>query len=329
MEHAALSKQMIALSFLIISFVMIAPAKARPFSTTTKRLLSFTITHTKPIRRRGKLILLPSQATQYTINDDVCAPMDEAELSKVVQRNFKSLPLFLQHKPIAAHTKAAFDDVFPHVDSSQKIIIDSGCGTGRSTLLLGDMYPDHTVIGVDRSFVRLTKNFKNENWAIDTNGRDESQRPYQAISSNVLLVRAELTDFWRCCLQAQRRNGWDVSHHFIYYPNPYPKKNRLKKRFYAHASFPLILQLGGEIAVRSNWEGYLKEFAQSVLYGNQYYIDMNLKEDNEINVAAPYVRDALKGPIERTDKDVAMTNFEKKYDDIGEKTYELLLRRET
>ena len=32
-----------------------------------------------------------------------------------------------------------------------------------------------------------------------------------------------------------------------------------------------MLQLGGDIAVRSNWEGYLKEFAQSVLKGNDYY----------------------------------------------------------
>jgi hypothetical protein len=34
----------------------------------------------------------------------------------------------------------------------------------------------------------------------------------------------------------------------------------------------------------------------------------------------------MKGPIERIDKSVAWTNFEKKYDDIGELTYELLLQ---
>ena len=251
--------------------------------------------------------------------------MDEDELCKIVQRNFQSLPTFLQNKPIAAHTRAAFDAVFPKIDPSRNIILDSGCGTGRSTLLLGEMYPQHTVIGVDRSFVRLSKNALSDVVA----GKDspsERNQPFQVISSNVLLVRAELTDFWRCCLLAQQENQWKISNHFIYYPNPYPKKNRVKKRFYAHASFPLILQLGGDIAVRSNWEGYLKEFGQSVLYGNEYFSNINLDEESEmLNVAAPYVKDALKGPIERRDKSVAMTNFEKKYDLAGEKTYELLL----
>lgn len=262
--------------------------------------------------------------------------MDKDDLTKIVQRNFKCLPIFLQNKPIAAHTKVAFDQVFPHVDPSRRIILDSGCGTGRSTLLLGDMYPQHTIIGVDRSFVRLNKNSLKSDLVVDKedgstriNNMEENQRPFQAISSNVLLVRAELTDFWRCCLQAQQNDEWKISNHFIYYPNPYPKKNRLKKRFYAHASFPLILQLGGDIAVRSNWEGYLKEFGQSVLYGNDYYKALNLNESHEtLNAAASYVKDARKGPKERTDKNVAMTNFEKKYDDIGEKTYELLLRQE-
>lgn len=38
------------------------------------------------------------------------------------------------------------------------IVLDSGCGTGRSTKILArDIYPHHLVIGVDRSFSRLTK----------------------------------------------------------------------------------------------------------------------------------------------------------------------------
>ena len=33
-----------------------------------------------------------------------------------------------------------------------------------------------------------------------------------------------------------------------------------------------------------------------------------------------------RGPRERTDKSVSWTLFEKKYDDVGESTYELVLR---
>lgn len=258
-------------------------------------------------------------ATQYTINDETCAPIDEAELRKLVKKHCICLDSYLAKKPIAAHTRNAFDQVNQLVDPKKKIILDSGCGTARSTLLLGEKYPDHTVIGIDRSFVRLNKNqMKGESRLVECASNEESQRPFQAVSDNVLLVRAELTDFWRCCLL----EGWNVSHHYILYPNPYPKKARLKSRFYGHPSFPLILKLGGDITIRSNWEGYLKEFAKSVEYANEYY-EMH---PEVINPASKYMDAAMKGPIERIDKSVAWTNFEKKYDDIGELTFELLLQ---
>lgn len=287
------------------------------------------------IRRRYPI--LTSMTTQYTINDEVCPPMDPAELKKIVKKHCVSMERFLENKPIARHTQAAFDQIFPFVDSNKKVILDSGCGTARSTILLGEMFPDHTVIGIDRSFVRLSRNALSNKGIQDDEDNDddnnddqqslsmenapseESLRPFQAVSSNTLLVRAELTDFWRCCL----KSGWDITHHFIYYPNPYPKKNRVKKRFYAHPSFPLILQIGGEISLRSNWEGYLKEFAQSVEYAHDVY-DQNFMKD----FAVPYLEDAMNGPLERTDKSIAFTNFEKKYDDVGEKTFELKLRRQ-
>ena len=135
------------------------------------------------------------------------------------------------------------------------------------------------------------------------------------------------------------------------------QKNRIKKRFYAHPSFPLILANGGDIIVRSNWFGYLKEFSNSVLYAHEYYNDTimhqsltsssapaatdnhnNQDEDNHQtteqqqqplveNWALPYVEDAKCGPLERMDKSFAMTAFERKYDAVGEKTYELVLER--
>ena len=277
--------------------------------------LSFTSRRLGTNRQRYPT--LQSMATQYTINDEVCAPMTEEELRKIVQKHCKSLDVFLEKKPIAQHTQAAFNQIYPHVDPNKKVILDSGCGTARSTILLGERYPDHIVIGIDRSFVRLNKNGLNSEISISVETSEESQRPFQAVSANTLLVRAELTDFWRCCLETD----WDIVKHYILYPNPYPKKNRVKKRFYAHPSFPLILKIGGEITVRSNWEGYLKEFANSVEYAHELYDSEGMKD-----FAIPYLNMARDGPVERTNKSLALTNFEKKFDDVGEKTYELILK---
>lgn len=307
-------------SYNIFSLVFLMMLKSFIPSTSFSQRCLYTVKSRKPdIIQRQRYPILESMATQYTINDDVCPPIDEAELRKIVQKHCKCLQSFTKNKPIAQHTSSAFDQILPHIDKAKKIILDSGCGTGRSTLLLAEKYPSHTIIGVDRSFVRLNRNDLNKKGDNDFDSNKNSQRPFQAVSSNVLLVRAELTDFWRCCLNAKL----EVDQHYILYPNPYPKKNRIKKRFYAHPSFPIILSLGGnKIVVRSNWEGYLKEFAKSVEYADELYVSQLME-----NLALPYLQDAKIGPKERVDKTVAWTNFEKKYDIVGEKTYELTLRK--
>jgi tRNA G46 methylase TrmB len=277
---------------------------------------------------------IPSLITEYTINDDVCPPTNDAVLKRLVLKNCHSLDAFLDHKPIARHTREAFDQVAVAImadcDARQRpIVLDSGCGTARSSMLLGLHHPQHLIVGIDRSFVRLTKhatgNCSSSSSAITTSEEQalntttsksitstSSKRPYfQIVSSNVILVRAELADFWRCCLDAQ----WNVTHHYLLYPNPYPTKARLKQRWYGHPCFPILLQLGGDIVVRSNWRGYLTEFAKSVEYLQN------------IPVALPYVDAARRGPLERLDKKIAWTNFEQKYDTVGEPTYELLLER--
>ena len=257
----------------------------------------------------------------YTLNDNVCPPTDQHLLKGLIHRSCSSIDNFLERKPIAAHTRAAFADIKDFIDPSKKIVLDSGCGTARSTLLLGELHPDKQVIGVDRSFVRLNKNTRLANDHVQVSIEEESLRPFQAVSSNVILVRAELADFWRCCIQ----EGWHISHHYLLYPNPYPTKARIKQRWYGHPAFPLILQLGGEIMVRSNWEGFLQEFAKSVEYANEYWSE----SCHANNYASPYLEAAKIGPTERINKSRAWTNFEKKYDDIGEPTYELLLRPTT
>ena len=104
--------------------------------------------------------------------------VDEAAVQQLVERHVAQHATYLAKRPIAKHTAAAFQTAADFVRSrAAPLIIDAGCGTGRSTLKLAERYPDRTVVGVDRSEARLSK------------GR--------RVPANALLLRAELGDFWR------------------------------------------------------------------------------------------------------------------------------------
>lgn len=142
-------------------------------------------------------------------------------------------------KPIAAHTQRAFNAVAEwHAAQPGRLILDAGCGVGLSTRRLAEQFPDHAVIGVDRSDDRLT-------------------RSHGELPANARLVRADLVDFWRLAHLA----GWAPERHYLLYPNPYPKASHLKMRWHGHPVFPTLLALGGLIEVRSNWRLYIDEFA--------------------------------------------------------------------
>lgn len=179
--------------------------------------------------------------------------------------------------------------------------MSSGCGTGRSTIRLRRMYPDHTIIGVDRSLVRLSKNGVYRQQSCDLVEHDDS---------NVFFVRAELCDFWRLCLDNPIGH---IQKHFILYPNPYPKAKRFQNRWYAHPGFPLIRQIGGdEIVIRSNWKAYLDDFSTAIAIAE------------ELEGIQP-IYDSSK-PMILDPKEDALTNFEKKFFDAGEIAYELRLK---
>ena len=118
---------------------------------------------------------------------------------------------------------------------------------------------------------------------------------------------------------------WKVRTHYLLYPNPYPKAKQMKSRWYGHPSFPLILQLGGDILVRSNWETYLNEFAQAVLVAGRG-LDRSWRHDK---LGQPLRGGRRKGPVPRvtTEGDPGWSIFERKYDQAGEATFELTLTR--
>ena len=129
------------------------------------------------------------------------------------------------------------------VRGTYKVILDSGCGTGESTLNIAIANPGIPVIGIDKSAARLTK--------------------AGAAPQNAFLVRAELLDFWRLALGKVKAGQWHIPYHALYYPNPWPKQSEASRRFHLHPIFPTLLQLGDAIELRTNWELYAREFAEA------------------------------------------------------------------
>ena len=151
-------------------------------------------------------------------------------------------------RPIADHTRIAFAEAEKFVEgfykgSGSEVILDSGCGTGESTLNIALANPGIPVIGIDKSAARLSK--------------------AGTAPQNMFLVRAELLDFWRLALEKVKAGQWHIPYHALYYPNPWPKQSEATRRFHLHPIFPTLLQLGDVIELRTNWEIYAREFAEA------------------------------------------------------------------
>lgn len=142
------------------------------------------------------------------------------------------------------------EELFNQLDEIQKfinlpIILDSGCGTGESSIKLSELYPDHLVIGIDKSEKRLAKVL--------------NDKPIYH-KNNLIIARADVIDVWRLAKQA----GWNTKKHYLLYPNPWPKKDQFKRRWHAHPIFPQLVNLCDQIELRTNWEIYAEEFKQAL-----------------------------------------------------------------
>jgi tRNA G46 methylase TrmB len=189
------------------------------------------------------------------------------KLGKLVAKHLASE----SRRPTAAHSREAFEEVRAQVEASGKpLVFDSFCGTGYSTAQLALRHPRHLVIGIDKSAHRLAK--------------------HQAGSANnYLLARADCDDFWRLAVEA----GWRLQHHYLLYPNPWPKPGQLQRRVHGSAHFSQLLNLGGKIELRSNWQVYVEEFGAALVQAGNY----------------PH--------IERIDSEKPLSLFERKYRDSG------------
>lgn len=149
-------------------------------------------------------------------------------------------------KPFMQYNRDAFEASMQawRAAGEPPLILDAGCGVGLSTRHLATRFPDHFVIGVDKSAHRLSRNTV---WAGN-------------LPANFTLVRADLVDYWRLMHAA----GVRPARHYILYPNPWPKIGQLARRWHGHPVFPTVAALGGQLECRSNWRIYVEECAAAL-----------------------------------------------------------------
>lgn len=160
--------------------------------------------------------------------------------------------IFSFQKPIADFNQAAWAHAQTVWGKTRPLILDAGCGVGLSTIYLAQQFPDHFVLGIDRSDDRL---LRGKPWL-------KQQFGLETPPENCAWIRADLADIWR--LMAQ--DGVQLARHYWLYPNPYPKPKHLGLRWSGHPVLPTALSLGGVLCCRSNWRVYVEELAQAICY---------------------------------------------------------------
>jgi tRNA G46 methylase TrmB len=189
------------------------------------------------------------------------------KLSTLVHRHLSSD----HHKPVASHNRPPFEALRSRLQEfPQPLVLDSFCGTGHSTAALAARHPDHLVVGIDKSAHRLAKH------------------PLED-ADNYLLLQAECEDIW----QLLAAEGIRPQYHYLFYPNPWPKSGHLQRRIHGCPAFRYLLELGGRVELRSNWQLYVEEFAVAVHLAGHY------------------------GKVQRLEPEQPISLFERKYQNSG------------
>lgn len=213
-------------------------------------------------------------------------------------------------RPIADHTREAFEKAREFIKNyGDKVILDSGCGTGESTLHLAKRFPEVPVIGIDKSAMRLSKAGNSHQLAgvafpdpkIATSGSDNADK----IPDNIFWVRAELLDFWRLALEEVQAGRWQIMHHAVFYPNPWPKESEAGRRFHLHPIFPTLMALSPVTELRTNWEIYAREFA----------------------AAASIICNDAKIDCESFNPEITETAFERKYKEARQQLWRVIVNK--
>ena len=212
-------------------------------------------------------------------------------------------------RPVADHTREAFENACEFVQTFYgtdaagcfEVVLDSGCGTGESTLHLAKKFPNVPVIGIDKSAVRLSKAGNERQLEVAAGNSCD-------IPANAFWVRAELLNFWRLALEKVNAGEWKILHHALYYPNPWPKESEATRRFHLHPIFPTLLRLSPVTELRTNWGIYAREFKEAACTLGGV---LSLKLDVEFGAFNP---------------ENPETAFERKYQSAGQELYKVVVR---
>ena len=264
------------------------------------------------------------------------------DLEEVVRKYARTTFL----RPIADHTREAFAEVETFVEkfygkngdpgtasgvtnairdgapganaetAPRAVILDSGCGTGESTIHIARRFPGIPVIGIDKSCARLNK------------AGNPSQTAGEDVPANAFWIRAELLDFWRLALDYVKACKWTIPYHAVYYPNPWPKQSEATRRFHMHPIFPTLLALGKTIELRTNWEIYAREFAEAARIAAQELngspsslrsVEDDKREDRSVA--------GMTITCESFNPEKPETAFERKYKEARQKLWRAFIRK--
>lgn len=143
--------------------------------------------------------------------------------------------------PISPTMRAAIEPALERLLGAQQqgtpLVLDAGCGTAESTAHLAELHSEALVVGVERSAGRLAK--------------------APLLPPHAFVVRARLEEFWLLARSA----GIIFTRTYLLYPNPYPKRSDLQRRWHAHPIFPTILATTHTLELRTNMQWYAAEFA--------------------------------------------------------------------
>ena len=236
------------------------------------------------------------------------------DLEEVVRKYARTTFL----RPIADHTREAFAAAEEFVrkfygnagTAPSAVILDSGCGTGESTIHIARRFPNIPVIGIDKSCARLNK------------AGNPSQTAGEEIPANAFWIRAELLDFWRLALDHVKAGKWTIPYHAVYYPNPWPKQSEATRRFHMHPIFPTLLALGETIELRTNWEIYAREFAEAA----RIAYDEHSKQAKEGNKGDSRSGAGMTIKCESFDPEKPETAFERKYKEARQKLWRAFIK---
>ena len=265
------------------------------------------------------------------------------DLEEVVRKYARTTFL----RPIADHTREAFAEVETFVEkfygkngdletasgvtnairdgapganaetAPRAVILDSGCGTGESTIHIARRFPGIPVIGIDKSCARLNK------------AGNPSQTVGEDVPANAFWIRAELLDFWRLTLDYVKACKWTIPYHAVYYPNPWPKQSEATRRFHMHPIFPTLLALGKTIELRTNWEIYAREFAEAarIVYDERAALAEEVDKGDSGSGAGMTDAAGMTITCESFNPEKPETAFERKYKEARQKLWRAFIRK--